>query len=107
MATTGERDFMTESTAATPWKWDWRQIDGENDCGIYRIERPGQAISVCRAPRYVTRKQWEETATKIVRAVNSFDALVEALEALVSVTRHECPEIYQAKAALLLAKGEK
>jgi hypothetical protein len=56
---------------------------------------------------------WSSDAKFIVRAVNSHDALVEALENLLAWTEHICsnrgfdsPEVVEARAALAKARGE-
>ena len=64
------------------WKWNWQQVDGEADCGIFYEEHPGMAYSVCRAPRYATKEQWEATATLICKAVNCHNDLLAACKHL-------------------------
>lgn len=60
---------MASEPIPGPWKWYWRtDHDGHADCGIYWERREGQAISICRAPRYEKREQWEANAESIIRA---------------------------------------
>lgn len=52
-----------------PWKWYWKINDGlEADCGIYSEYTYGQAVSICRAPRYEKEEQWEANARLIASA---------------------------------------
>lgn len=52
------------------YEWYWRARDGEADCGIFYEERPGHAYSVCRAPRYAKREDWEEFASRVCDLLN-------------------------------------
>lgn len=67
------------------WTWHNRQgDDGRNDGSIISDAASGRAVCVCKAPQYATPEQWEETAEFITTACNSHDALVEALDRLLS-----------------------
>jgi hypothetical protein len=80
---------MTKKTAKRtvtpgPWKWYWTvAADDETvtDCGVYSEHIFGQAVSVCRAPRYESKEQWEANAGLISSAPD----LLEALEMMVDM----------------------
>lgn len=70
---------------ATPgeWQWYWRESAinaGETDCGVFAEERPGMAISVCRAPRYEKREQWEANAPLLCKSKDMAIVLRELLD---------------------------
>jgi len=98
-------------TKRTPGKlhWYWGHHNGEADCGVFAEERRGHAMAVMRCPRYQTKEQWEADATFMIRAWENHDALVEALQSLLSATgdgpRHDAAVI-KARAALTAAKSE-
>ncbi len=49
-----------------PWKWYWKINEKlEAECGVYSENVTGQVISVCRAPRYESEKQWKANARLI------------------------------------------
>lgn len=67
--------------APSPWKWYWRTDEnGHTDCGVFYEKREGQAYSICRAPRYQTKEQWEADARLITAAPD----LLEACRFLIS-----------------------
>lgn len=72
---------MSEHTPG-PWGWYWRHEDGEAICGVFSETRPGMAYSVCRAPRYQTKEQWEADARLIAAAPELLEALKETVCAL-------------------------
>ena len=62
----------------TPWKWYWKINDRlEADCGVFSESITGQAVSVCRAPRYEKEEQWEANARLIVQAPGLLEACKE------------------------------
>lgn len=66
----------------SPWKWYWRETDGEADCGVFSETMPGQAYSVCRAPRYQTEERWEADARLIAAAPDMLEAHYENVRCL-------------------------
>lgn len=73
-----------EGHTPTPWKSYWRTDETHHaDCGIFSETKPGQAYSVCRAPRYQTKEQWEADSAFILHAVNNIERLEKVNEALV------------------------
>jgi hypothetical protein len=60
------------------WKWNWKINDRlECECGIYSEYEEGQAVSICRAPRYEKEKQWEANALLITAAPDLLKACKE------------------------------
>ena len=61
-----------------PWQWYWhRNTDkdpSEAECGVFVEKRPGHAYSVCRAPRYEKKEQWEANARLIAAAPDLVEA---------------------------------
>lgn len=57
-----------------PWQWYWRSEANEASCGVFWEKFKGHAVSVCRAPRYESRKQWSANAALIVAAPDYHDA---------------------------------
>lgn len=91
-----------------PWEWDWRQIDGEADCGVRWMKREGHAYSVCRAPRYQSQEQWEADARLIAAAPDLLSALI-AMEAKASKQNWNDAypdQLEAARAAIAKATGE-
>ena len=68
---------MTEHTQ-TPWMWAWR-YDETAPASIFSMVREGHAYAVAMCPRYQKPEQWVADAKFVLKAVNSHDALVEAL----------------------------
>jgi hypothetical protein len=62
---------------AGPWKVEPFKLGDrlEADCGVYSERFEGQAISICRAPRYEKEKQWEANAALIAAAPDLLDSL--------------------------------
>lgn len=72
-----------------PWKHYWRvDEEGHADCGVFSEARKGQAVSVCRAPRYQTKEQWEVDAPLISAAPDLLEALAAILNAEDSAVAH-------------------
>lgn len=71
---------METKFTAGPWKYSWRQVDGEADCGVFAEPHEGQAYSVCRAPLYQTEEQWDADARLIAAAPELLAALIGAVE---------------------------
>lgn len=71
-------------TEVTPgeWTWYWRKDDhtGETDCGVVAEDRPGEGVSVCRAPRYQTEKQWAVDGPLLASAKDLLAAFEEAVK---------------------------
>lgn len=63
-----------------PWKWHPKSTDHDHNGSVYSEHRTGHAYAIAMQPRYVTDEEWAITAPMIVRAVNSQEALVKALE---------------------------
>ena len=87
----------------TPWTYETLK-DGTRD---NLIEITGPLAGFVVSPSYMT----ETNAAFTVRAVNSYDELVEALGEMITIHNHEdpkctCAQIRVARAALKLAKGE-
>jgi hypothetical protein len=80
---------MTTKHTPGPWKWYWRKEEGEANCGVFWEKREGQAISVCRAPRYEKQEQWETNAALISAAPDLADALERTVNALDLVLRQK------------------
>lgn len=110
----------TENTTARPWKLE---IGSQIDTRINVVYSDGELKSLiaCMSKQICDEHGGSDTenAALIVRAVNSHDALVDALENLIKRTERidkrllnghepgvELGEITRAKAALKLAKGE-
>jgi hypothetical protein len=85
---------------ATPRPWQW---DGTDVYDEYRKEVVADTWGTIPSPQSIPN------AKLIVRAVNSYDAMVEALEAAESLPFvQDCPiTIGKIRAALALARGEK
>ena len=102
---------MKEPTPA-PWKWYWKLNEHlEADCGVYWELREGLAISVCRAPRYETKEQWEANAPLICAAQD----LLEACHKLIVTAENAPPTqfikyldeaVKAAKQAIAKAEGD-
>lgn len=58
------------------WNWYWRTEDGEADCGVVS----DRGYSVCRAPRYQSREQWEVDGPILAAAKDLLDACQNARE---------------------------
>lgn len=71
---------MAEHHTPTPWKWHPKDEPNERNGSVYSEQKPGHAYAVAMQPKYVGNVQWSEDAALIVRAVNSHNALVKALE---------------------------
>ena len=57
-----------------PWTYYWRtNDDGETDCGVKNYE----GVSVCRAPRFQSKEQWEYDARLITKAPEMYELLTE------------------------------
>ncbi len=57
-----------------PWTYYWHVADnGETDCGVVNH----RGYSVCRAPRYQKKDQWEADARLIVKAPEMYELLKE------------------------------
>ena len=67
-----------------PWQSYWRiDEDGHANCGIFSETIKGHAYSVCRAPKYQTKEQWEADSAFILHACNNIERLEKVNEALV------------------------
>lgn len=64
------------------WRWYWRKsyLAGETDCGVVAEERPGLGVSVCRAPRYQTKEQWEVDGPVLAAAKDLLAACTAACD---------------------------
>ncbi len=70
----------------TPWKWYWKINDRlEADCGVFSESITGQAVSVCRTPRYEKEEQWEANARLIASAPDLLEACKYVIEQLRNV----------------------
>ncbi len=65
-----------------PWKWYWKTTEGEADCGVLWEQCPGMAYSICRAPRYIKERDWNDVAPLIAAAPELLEALKLACEVL-------------------------
>ena len=63
---------MAEHTPG-PWKFYWRLEDGKANCGVFVEQHPGQALSICRAPQYERREQWEANARLIASSPKMYE----------------------------------
>jgi hypothetical protein len=64
------------SPTAGEWEWYWREsADGEADCGVVADVDSGRAVSVCRAPRYVSKEQWEADGPLLANAKHMLSVL--------------------------------
>ena len=76
--------------SAGPWKWYWFKAEGEAACGVYNEDNNGTQRTICKAPRYQTREQWEADAKLIAAAPDllaactvakdTIDGMLEALD---------------------------
>lgn len=66
--------------ALFPWQWDWKEENGESDCGIFYEKFPGHAYAIVHCPRYEKREQWEANASFIIRACSNHYELLGALK---------------------------
>jgi hypothetical protein len=80
-----------------PWEYNWFKVGAEADCGICTKD----GISICRAPHYVTKEQWETDAKFITGAHD----MAEALKLLVDEFGYTWPQEYKDKARAALAKA--
>ncbi len=95
-----------------PWKWGWKIDDRlEADCGVHSEHTRGQAVSICRAPRYEKEEQWKANARLICGAQD----LLGACKALIRWSKTATPTriiqeldpiIKQAKLAISKAEGK-
>lgn len=66
-----------------PWKWYWRvDEDDHADCGVFWERREGQAVSICRAPRYEKQAQWKANAALISSAPDLLASLQHLTDAV-------------------------
>jgi hypothetical protein len=63
-----------------PWKWYWRDRFGDDAGGVYAVDG-GIATSVCRAPRYQTKEQWEADARLIAAAPTMHEYIAKRADA--------------------------
>lgn len=97
---------MSEHTPG-PWQWYWRTEDGVANCGVFHEPREGMAYSVCRAPQYQTKDQWESDARLIAAAPDLLDALQAIVySAAANQAAVNYPLIDDARAAIAKATGE-
>lgn len=88
-----------------PWQYYWRETDGRADCGVFWEKIPGHAYSVCRAPQYEKKEQWEANARLIAAAPELLAAASRLLENLDENGHgHGNPEADSLRAAI--AKAE-
>lgn len=66
--------------AVGTWQSYWRKTEGEADCGVFTENSPGHAYSICRAPRYSTKKDWESIGQHI--AASNPATILSLLDAL-------------------------
>lgn len=87
-----------------PWQWYWREEDGEANCGVFHEERKGLARSICRAPRYEQRDQWEHNA----RLIAAVPELLEQCKKAEQVYEYlkMWPLLQEVRAAIAKATGE-
>lgn len=64
----------------TPWKWHPKDEPNDRNGSVYSEQMQGHAYAVAMQPKYAGNVQWSEDAALIVRAVNSYHALMEALQ---------------------------
>jgi hypothetical protein len=84
------REALKKAPTPGPWDWYWRTNDGKTDCGVFSMDG-GISASVCRAPRYQTKEQWEADAALIAAChpdairtlLESYDSLATAYGRLV------------------------
>lgn len=96
---------MSEYTPG-PWLWHWHEQDGKANCGVHHLARPGQAYSVCRAPKYQSKEQWEADARLIAAAPDLLEALEYMLETCPGIDHVGDEARKQAFEAVKKARGE-
>jgi hypothetical protein len=98
---------ITKSTPG-PWQYYWRLDKQEHtDCGVFWEKHKGQAYSVCRAPRYEQKEQWEANARLIAAAPDLLEALLVVMSYPVVRNCLEVEHNDAARAAIAKATGEK
>ena len=70
---------LLEKASEREWMYSCGSVDGGVG-GIYFEERPGQAYSVARQPRYQSKQQWEIDAALICAMKNALPSLLDKVE---------------------------
>lgn len=74
-----EIDGLYEKATDGEWQSYWRSEAGLADCGVFVTPREGIGVSVCRAPRYEKRAQWEANGALIAKLKNAWPRIRSAL----------------------------
>jgi len=76
------------------WKWYWKENESyEADCGVYVEEVYGQAVSVCRAPRFEKKERWEANACLIAHAPDYHEHAYNLAMLILQSNLYQNPEV--------------
>ena len=105
---------MVDLSKATPRPWSFYMDEDGVDLSVRKRLDTGVSKTICSKPDGIRFEVWQHDAALIVQAVNSFDALREALSFYVgicgntchSVSRETAQEMYdKAISAIAIAEG--